>query len=84
MTDDAAVLGIYNWRHIFSGMRELLEDDIDLDDRAAVEHALINPYSGSADPEISKRFFDLCIETARLMKAQDRSRADKKTDDFPF
>jgi hypothetical protein len=69
MTDDAAVLGIYKWRHIAIGMQALLDNDIDLDDRAAVERALINPYSSSADPDISKRFFDLCIESARLMKA---------------
>jgi hypothetical protein len=69
MTDDAAVLGIYKWRHIAIGMQALADDHIDLDDRAAVERALINPYSSSADPEISKCFFDLCIETAKLMKA---------------
>jgi hypothetical protein len=43
-------------------MRALLKDGIDPNDRAAVERALINPYKD--DPEMSKRFIDLCIKAA--------------------
>jgi hypothetical protein len=39
---------------VFDSMRALLDDGVDLDDKTAVESALINPYDH--DPETSRRF----------------------------
>jgi hypothetical protein len=52
---------------VFDGMRWLLDDGIDLDNRAAVERALNYPYAN--DEQTSKRFVDWCIKAARANKA---------------
>ena len=52
---------------VFDSTRALLDDDVDLDDRAAVERALLNPYRG--DPVIRQRFVNWCIKTAKANKA---------------
>jgi hypothetical protein len=48
----------------YAGMRWLLDDGIDLDDRAAVERALNYPYAND-----EQRFVDWCIKAARANKA---------------
>jgi hypothetical protein len=52
---------------VFDSMRALLDDGVDLDDRAAVERHLINPYKD--EPPTSKRFIDWCIKAAKANKA---------------
>jgi hypothetical protein len=54
---------------VFDSARALLDHGVDLDDRAAVERALINPYKG--DPETSKLFVERCIKLTKLWKASD-------------
>jgi hypothetical protein len=48
---------------VFDTSRALVDDGVDLDDRAAVERQIINPYED--DQTISKQFVDVCIATAR-------------------
>ena len=48
---------------VFDSMRALLADGIDLNDRAAVERALINPYKD--DLQTSERFVNWCIKAAK-------------------
>ena len=51
---------------VFDSMLALLDDGIDLTDRAAVEKALINPYHGT---RLSGRFVDWCIKAAKANQA---------------
>jgi hypothetical protein len=51
---------------ICDAARALLDDEVDLDDRAAVEAALINPFKGS---QYSAVYVDECIKTAKFNKA---------------
>jgi hypothetical protein len=55
---------------VFDSMRALLYDGVNLDDRTAVERALINPYAD--DEQLSVRFINWCIKAARLNKAAGR------------
>src|SRR5262249_27959686 len=52
---------------VFDSMRALLRDEVDLDDRAAVERVLINPYD--LNPYFSSRFVNWCIKAAKANKA---------------
>jgi hypothetical protein len=52
---------------VFDATRALLEDDIDLNDRAAVARAIAVIYSN--EPETRERFIDWCIKAARANKA---------------
>jgi hypothetical protein len=45
--------------------RALLGDNVDLDDRAAVERAVIAPDAYRHIPETFRRFVDRCINAAR-------------------
>jgi hypothetical protein len=54
---------------VFDSMRWLLDKDINLDDRAAVTHALIKPGDYHKDPKTSERFVSWCIKAARANKA---------------
>jgi hypothetical protein len=56
--------------------RALLDDGIDLDDRAAVEAALINPYKGS---RCSAAYADASNEAAKFTKAHPA-----EIDELPF
>jgi hypothetical protein len=47
-------------------MRALLDANVDLTDRAAVEAVLINPYRGTTE---SERFVDWCIKAAKANQA---------------
>ena len=51
---------------VFNSTRALLSENIDLNDCAAVERVLVNPYK---DTPLSKRFVDWCIKTAKANKA---------------
>jgi hypothetical protein len=48
---------------ISDSARALLDDKVDLDDRAVVESVLINPYK---DTPVSSQFVDKCIATAKF------------------
>ena len=52
---------------VFDSMRHLLDTGVDLEDRAAVERVLINPYKENA--ETSERFVTWCIEAAKANRA---------------
>jgi hypothetical protein len=49
-------------------VESLLKTGVDLDDRAAVERVLINPYK--AHPEFGPRFVSWCIKTAKFNAAR--------------
>jgi hypothetical protein len=54
---------------VFDSMRALLDDDVDLTDRAVVEKALINPYEGT---RLSERLVNWCIKAAQANQVAGR------------
>jgi len=50
---------------VFDSMRALIADGINLDDRAAVEAAIIVPDDYRRDAATFRRFVDWCIKAAR-------------------
>jgi hypothetical protein len=54
---------------VFDSARHLLRAGVNLNDRAAVERSIINPYE--ANPELSRRFVDWCIKAANVNRDAD-------------
>jgi hypothetical protein len=52
---------------VFDSMRALIHDNVDLNNRAAVEKALINPYKGT---RLSDRFVNWSIKAAKANRAR--------------
>jgi hypothetical protein len=53
--------------YVFAGMIRLVKREVDLDDQAAVEHALVLP----PDPETARRYVAKCIAAAKANKGTD-------------
>ena len=50
---------------VFNSMRALIDEGVNLENRAAVEAAIIMPDDYRCDPAMFRRYVDWCIKAAR-------------------